>query len=115
MNQIEQLEEHRETLEKRVERRDEVLKLYDNPLFKKHILDGFCRDDAARCVGAAGNPGISERDETQMLNMAMAGGHLTRYLRTAIQQGDQAESDLQQIDQQLDQMRAEDADEKPAE
>lgn len=114
MNQIEEMELSRKALQERVEKRDEVLKLYDNDKFKSLILEGFCRDDAARCVAAAGNPGTPERDEKQLLGMAMAGGHLKRYLMTIIQQGDQAENEITQVDEIIDELRAENADEETA-
>tara|TARA_Y100001968_G_C19201642_1_gene640275 strand:+ start:371 stop:715 length:345 start_codon:yes stop_codon:yes gene_type:complete len=111
MTEIENLEEHRKIAQETVAKRDEVLKLYENDVFKRVVIEGFCRDEAVRCANAAGNPGIEERDEKQLLQMSMAGGHLVRYLRTIIQQGDASEGSIKEIDEHLDAMRADNADE----
>lgn len=109
MSQIQELEAQKEDLRKQVELRDQILKLSANFEFRKVIHEGFLRDDCARNARIAGDPGLDEKMQKDALNMALAAGHLQRYLSANVQMGNQAEQTIFQIDEALEELRAEGA------
>ena len=104
---IEELEKQRAEAKVSVDTRDMILKLTQNFEFRKIIDEGFIRDEAARNARLAGQPGLSELDRNNILNAAMAAGHLQRYLSANIHFGTIAENTIRQIDEVIAEMRAE--------
>ena len=109
MSQIQELEAQKEDLKKQVELRDQILKLSGNHDFRKVINEGFLRDEAARSVRMAGEPTLTPVEKAGMIEMALAAGHLQRYLSANIQMGNLAADTIKQIDEALEELRAEGA------
>ena len=93
MSEIQELEAEKVRLARQVTLRDQILKLSENFEFRKVIHDGFLTDVERR----------------NMLDMAMAAGHLQRYLSANVQMGHQAADSIIQIDGALEELRAEGA------
>ncbi|MFA7188456.1 MAG: hypothetical protein WC117_00040 [Sphaerochaetaceae bacterium] len=91
--------------------RDDALKLFDNRLFKKVILENFCVTEAARYVQASADPALDAAQRADALNLAQASGHLKRYLSVLVQMGNAAATNLRDSEQALDEMRAEEGNE----
>lgn len=109
MSEIQELEAQKESLKKQVELRDQILKLSENFEFRKVIQDGFLRDDCARNARIGGDPTLTEKQQKDAIAMALAAGHLQRYLSANIQMGNMAEETIAQIDGALEELRAEGA------
>lgn len=111
MNDVSALEEHKENLKKLVERRDLAVRLSKNRDFRKLILEEFCVNEAAVYVHNSANPALGPNERADCLGIAQAAGHLKRWLTVVGQMGAQAERDIVQTDQALDDARAEGDDE----
>lgn len=109
MSEIQELEAEKARLQKQVTLRDQILKLSENHEFRKVIHDGFLNEECARSARMAGEPTLSDVERRNMLDMAMAAGHLQRYLSANVQMGNQAEETIIQYDQALEELRAEGA------
>lgn len=109
MSQIQELEAQKADLQKQVDLRDQILKLSGDHAFRKVINEGFLRDEAARSIRMAGEPTLSAQEKSGLIEMALAAGHLQRYLSANIQMGNQAADTIFQIDEALAELRAEGA------
>lgn len=109
MSEIQELEAEKVRLQKQVALRDQILKLSENHEFRKVIHDGFLNEECARSARMAGEPTLSDVERRNMLDMAMAAGHLQRYLSANVQMGHQAADSIFQIDAALEELRAEGA------
>lgn len=107
LTQVEQLENQKEDLKIMSNRRKMALRLAQNVDFRTLVLEGFCRDEAARYVQASADPMLSAEQRTDALNMAQASGHLKRFMSLCIQMGAHAEQTMIDIDEALDEARAE--------
>lgn len=94
-----------------IARRDAVLRLTDNPDFKKIVVDGFLLHDAATYVQVAGDPSVPKDSREDALNIAMASGHFKRFLSITIQMGNVAENSLPAYAQEVEDLRATPAEE----
>ena len=110
MSEIQELESHKEDLKRQVELRDQILKLSENHDFRKVIHDNFFEKETARNARIGGDPNLDEKQRNDALQMAMAAGHLQRYLSAQVLMGNQAENTIYQIDQALEELRTEEAD-----
>ncbi len=90
-----------------IERRNRANRLAQNPDFKALILDWFCIQECARYAQASANPALGENERADSLNMAQAAGHLRRFLSVTMQMGNQAESQLAELEQTIAEARAE--------
>jgi hypothetical protein len=88
-------------------RRDTALRLYDNPDFKKLILKEFCVEECARYVHTSADPALKPENRADALALAQAAGHLRRWLSVVVQMGNQAEGQLQSLDQAIEEARQE--------
>lgn len=104
---IEQLELQLESSKEQVELRNAAQRLWENRDFKKVILEGFMLHECARYAQQAGNPAMSREDRDDALQLALAAGHLKRFLSVTIQMGNNAESQIKAIEDALDEDRAE--------
>ena len=109
MSEIQELEAEKVRLQKQVAFRDQILKLSENHEFRKVIHDGFMNEEAARCARMAGEPTMKAEEKQVMLEMAMAAGHLQRFLSAHVQMGNQAAETIVQYDAALEELRAEGA------
>lgn len=107
MSDIEELEAQKIDLKKMIELRDQILKLANNHEFRKVIHEQFFLHEAARNARIGGDPNLDEKQRGDALQMAMAAGHLQRFLSANVMMGNQAENTIMQIDQALEELRAE--------
>lgn len=111
LSMVEQLEQQKEDMKPMAERRKMALRLAQNPDFRKLIMEYYCRDEAARYVQTSCEPNLRPEERADALNMAQATGHFKRFMSLCIQMGARAEQTLRDIDQALDEARAEEAQE----
>lgn len=107
LTQVQALERQLNDAKQLVARRQMALRLYDNRDFRKLVMEGFCRDEAARYVQASGDPALSGEQRMDALNMAQASGHLLRFMSICVQMAAVAERDLPEIEGALAEARAE--------
>lgn len=102
---VEQVTNHIAKLKKQVEIRDLALKIADNPLFKKLILEEFCVNECARYAQQSADFALSDKERADALAFAQAPGHLRRWLSVQIRMGDTAESEIAQHEDYLVELR----------
>ncbi|MEQ1950925.1 hypothetical protein [Mesorhizobium sp. CN2-181] len=115
MSEIVQLERQIEEAKAVVEQRDMMVKLTNNREFKKLIVEGFMKDECSRYTHLSTQPGISLQDRADALAAAQAAGHLKRWINAIIMMGNNAEGELGEAKELLDELRAEAADAAQAE
>ena len=106
-SQVEGLENQLKDAKDQVERGKIAFRLASNRDFRKLIMEGFCKEDAARFAAQAGDPALDPQQRSDAMNMAMAGGHLKRFLQAQIQMGATAERELNDLELELEDARAE--------
>lgn len=102
-----ELEHGKERALELISRRDLALKLGNIPEFKKMILEDFCVTEASRLVSMSADPALTAQQRADALSMGQAAGHLKRYLQATVKMGDTAFEELKQIEEMLDEVRAE--------
>lgn len=102
-----ELEEGKERALELIARRDLALKLETIPEFRKMILEDFCVTEAARLIGLSADPALTKEQREDALSMGQAAGHLRRYLSTTVRMGNVAARELKEIEEYLDEARAE--------
>lgn len=105
--QIEEVELTIEEARKMVTRGKMAEKLASNREFKKLVLEGYFQEEAARLVHLLGDPAAAAHREHILRDMEGIGG-LKRYLSTVVQLGRQAEMEIAECEETLDELRAED-------
>lgn len=104
---IAQLEIRREELKAFADTAEAHDRLCRNKDFKKIILDGFMVSDCSRYVQESGDPLLSAENRADALALAQAAGHLKRYLQIQRTMALRAASDIQAIDEAIQEMRDE--------
>jgi hypothetical protein len=104
---VEQLENQRVGFQKALELRAAVQRLTQNSDFRKVISENFMLHECARYAQISADPAIPEKNQKDALAIAQASGHLKRYLSVLIQMGNAAEDQIGQLDDQLEEARAE--------
>jgi hypothetical protein len=107
MSDVNQLEQQLKQAKLLVERRVKALRLAENRDFRELVLEGFCRDDAARFAQQIGDPALDKKQQEDAASMAAASGHFLRYMRVITQQGDVAEREVLEVEEMLEEARAE--------
>lgn len=110
-SQVAQMENYRDQQKALLAKRQEVQKLMRNREFRKVILEDFMVTEAARYAQESGDPALSPEQRADALALAQASGHLKRYLNIVLQMGAYAERELPNIEDGLDQARAEESNE----
>lgn len=114
MSDIEQLEQQKTKLRTAVDRRDAAVRLAGNRDFRTLILDYFCVEECARYARESADPALPPESRADCLAMAQAAGHFKRFMSVVIQMGNKCEDDIKQIDDVLDELRADEvADDTP--
>ena len=90
--------------------RDMAVKLSTNREFRKLIIEGFIQTETNRLMVCAGDVRFKKEDRDQMMESALAGGHLKRYLNYIQMVGDNAERSIPEAEQTLAQIRSEEQD-----
>lgn len=107
MSELTALTKQQEDAKGLMDRRDLALKLYGNADFKQLILKEFCVEECARYVHTSADPSLKPENRADALALAQAAGHLRRWLSVVVQMGNQAESQMQSLDQAIEEARAE--------
>jgi hypothetical protein len=105
MSEVTRLEQQLSDAKTLIARKDMALKLAENFEFRTLIIDGFCRDEAARLAGQTQDPVLTERQQRDAANMAAAPGHLRRYLSMIVQQAAVAERDVVDLEETIAEAR----------
>ena len=90
MSEVTALEKQLEEAKVFINRRDLAVKLYNNPEFKKLIIDEFCGSECARYAQTSADPALDDRQRADALAIAQAAGHLRRYLSVIVTMGNQS-------------------------
>lgn len=108
MSEVKKLEQHLAEQKTLKDRADAVNRLYSNRDFKKIILEGFCRDEAARFIAQSTDPAMPEEARKDALFMAKAPGGLLRFLSVVkLMGGEVAERNIRDAEAELELARAE--------
>lgn len=105
--EIQELELSIEAAREIVERGNMAARLAHHPDFKKIVMDGFFRDEAARLVHLLSDPNLPEKDRAHVQNAINGVGYLKRYLHSLVQMGVVAEKEIAQGEETLEEIRAE--------
>jgi len=85
----------------------DAMTLADNPLFKKIVLDGYFKNEAARLALLISDPTISEAIRGYIERDLYGIGGFKRFLSAKVQMGLVAEQEVKDLGETLDEMRAE--------
>jgi hypothetical protein len=107
MSEVHQLEQQLKDAKHLIERRDMALRLAENRDFRTLILDGFCKEEAARWVQLSTDPALNAEQRADSLQMAQASGPLRRYLSVQVTMANVAERELPELEEAIDAARAE--------
>ncbi len=107
VSQMTPLEHQLESSKDLINRRQMVVRLRQNPDFRKLILEGFCRDEAARYVQESGDPALDASARADAVAMAQASGHLLRFLHVTHMMGAHAERTREELEEAIAEERAE--------
>lgn len=100
-----QLNDHKKELVKIKERSKALERLTLNPDFKLIFMEGFLKEDAARFVQLSIDMEMSQEQRQDALGTAQASGYLKKYLHYIGLMGRQAESQIDQLEQELEDLR----------
>lgn len=105
---IEKVELSIEEAKKMVDRRDIALRLADNRDFKKLVIEGYFKDEAARLTGLLGERGDNLPFTKEMIVSDLeAIASFQRFMRLIVMQGDIMEKEIEVNSEALEHMRAE--------
>ncbi len=107
MSAVNELEEQLSNAKMLIARRDTVLKLSENPDFRKIIREEFMTNECARYAQLSADPALKPEERADALAISQAAGHLKRYLNVIIRMGNAAENEKLQIEEAIDEARAE--------
>lgn len=109
MTQVQNLEKQLSDQKKLKDRAAAALRLGQNREFKRLILDEFCGTECARYAQESGDPALNAEQRADALAMAQASGHLRRYLSIVVRMGAMADRNIADIEEHLEEARAEEA------
>lgn len=107
MTALNEMEQHKASLQKISELGDMALRLFNNRDFQELIMQEFCVKEAARYVQASCDPALDATARADSLALAQASGHLKRWLSVTTQMANRAKADIFNVDEQLETMRGE--------
>lgn len=103
-SEIEQLEDAKEFQQRKIDRRNAVLRLAENKDFKDIVLEGYFRDEAARLASILGDERYQDDDEKVIQDIRGIGA-MIRYLKTIEINGQVAQKDYNSADERIDYLR----------
>lgn len=106
MSDTHELETTIEELREIVARKHAAIKLESNREYKKLILDGLFKEEAARLVSLSAEPSMI-REAELIMESIRAISHFQQYMRAIIQMGTVAENNLAEHMEMLEETRAE--------
>lgn len=108
MSEVLNLQKQRDDAKEMIEQAETALRLFNNPDFKKLILNEFCINECARYAQSSADPALNTVQRADALAIAQAAGHLRRFLSVKIQMGNQADRQMADLDQAILEAQAED-------
>lgn len=110
MSEVSALEKQLDDTKSFIERRERALRLYNNPDFKKLVLEEFCVQECARYAQLSADPALGDRERADSLAIAQSSGHLRRYLSMCITMGNNAERSMPELEEAISEARTEEQD-----
>lgn len=104
---LQELEAFKASCKKTAEFGDAIIRLQNNPDFKKVINEGFMLYEAARYAQESGDPALTPTQRQDALNMAQASGHLKRFLSISVVMANEADNSLRGAEAEIENLRAE--------
>jgi len=93
------IEMTKESAQKVVKKRDDLLKLQENPIFKEIFIEGYFRDEAARIAQAIVNPEMMDDiDQRELEGQMRSIGHIQNYMLTIRQAGNAMEARIKEAE-----------------
>jgi len=86
-----------------------LMRLQSNKDFRKIIMEGFCQEECARYIVMAGDSELEQNERNDALNMAMAAGHLQRYLKLQERKYEHGPDLIQNLQVELERARREES------
>lgn len=114
MSEVYALEKQLADAKVSIERRATALKLYNNPEFKSLILEDFCTKECARYAQLSAAPELAPNERADALGLAQAAGHLKRFLSVIVSMGNQAEGQIENLEEAIIEARQEEHEEEAA-
>lgn len=109
MSDIQELEISIEDAREKVKLKDMALKLASNREFKKLILEGYFKEEAARLVAISADFSMKDyRDEITMNIQAIS--CFKQFMQNIVRTGEMAESELEQSQEVMDELLEEESD-----
>lgn len=105
----EELEQQVKDNAKLIKLAENVRRLNENRDFKALIHDEYLEKEAARLVQLSGDPRLNAEQRADALAMAVATGHLKRFLNVTIQIGEAAAKDNVDCREAIDELEQEEA------
>lgn len=106
MSDIQEIEISIEAAKEAMAKGEAVRKLSSNRDFKRVILDGLFKDEAARLVGLIADPAMKEH-RNDIIEMMIGISTLQSYLRNTMQMGRMAGEELVNLEEAADDVRNE--------
>jgi hypothetical protein len=106
ITKLQHCEAQLESAKQKVAFRDAIIKLMDNREFRKVVREGFMVTAAADYARESGNPAINERQRADALALAQAPGHFKRWLNAQLMMGDNAQSEIVEIEEVMEAIRS---------
>lgn len=103
---LNQLENQISQIEALVETRARIQRLMTNSDFKELINKRYLIEEAAAFAASAGDPALTKDQREEALTMALAPGHLKRWLSVQITMANTAEDQLLELKHARDVLRA---------
>lgn len=107
MSEVAALLQQRQHAERNIERRNMAQRLAQNSDFKKLVLQEFCVEECARYAQVSADPSVDDRGRADALAIAQAAGHLRRWFQVIGSMGNQAESQMEELDAAIEAARQE--------
>ena len=108
MSEVLNLQKQRDDAKEMIEQAETALRLFNNPDFKKLILNEFCINECARYAQSSADQALGPVQRADPLAIAQAAGHLRRFLSVKIQMGNQADRQMADLDQAILEAQSED-------
>lgn len=102
---LQQVENQLNQVEALVETRNRIQRLTQNSDFKELINKRYIIEEAATFAAAAGDPAMTKDQREEAMDMAMAPGHLKRWLSVQISMANTAEDQVAQLKHARDVLR----------
>ena len=103
---LNQVENQINQIEALVETRARIQRLTNNSDFKELINKRYFVEEAAAFAASAGDPALTKEQREEALTMALAPGHLKRWLSVQITMANTAEDQLPELKHARDVLRA---------